>query len=69
MTENPIDPTGRRRLRSPLRPDGHKVWSMDLEKYEAPRDLILKETQCIDTGEGLIERMPKSSPQRIRLTK
>jgi len=82
---------------------------MDLEKYQALRDLILKETRRLDKGEGaylhdlvllaeekltghpkfengrfthwlrfvkvdlevegLIERVPKSSPQRIRLAK
>lgn len=109
MNAKPIHPPGRRRMRSPLRPDGYEVWSMDLEKYQALRDLILKETGRLDNGqgaylqdlvflaeeklaghpkfengrfthwlrfvkvdlevEGLIERVPKSSPQRIRLIK
>lgn len=109
MKEKQIHPPGRRRMRSPLRPDGYEAWSMDLEKYQALRDLILKETRRLDKGEGaylhdlvllaeekltghpkfengrfthwlrfvkvdlevegLIERVPKSSPQRIKLTK
>lgn len=107
MTDKNIHPPGRRRMRSPLRPDGYEVWSMDLEKYHALRDLILTETQRLDEGkgvflqdlvllaerqltghpkfengrfthwlrfvkvdlevEGLLERVPNSTPQRIKL--
>lgn len=48
-----LHPPGRRRLRSAVRPDGYEVWTIDIEQYEALRELILRNIVVLDSGDGV----------------